>query len=158
VKSTYLNIKDYLFIKNSINFVAIKASNLERLMKIYKLTMLITATGVDQPYKCNRFLIQYIFRDRNSNLFYFNVNTNMIVPSLTHFFSALIWLEREMFDMFGIYFSRSINNENQDLRRILTDYHFKGHPMRKDFSLIGYSEKIYSYITKTIRDKKEIIF
>ena len=71
-------------------------------------------------------------------------------------FSSAIWIEREIYDLFGIYFSNS--NKSNDLRRLLTDYHFKGHPLRKDFSLIGYQEKIFSYLTKTIRTKHEVIF
>ena len=68
-----------------------------------------------------------------------------IVPSITSIYKVAGWFEREIWDLFGIYFS----NHN-DLRRILTDYGFKGHPLRKDFPLTGYTELRYFYNEKRI--------
>jgi NADH:ubiquinone oxidoreductase subunit C len=117
---------------------------------------LLMATAIDQPYKINRFTMQYVFSDYIlAQPCYITVHTELIVESLVDYFSSAIWLEREIFDMFGIYFSGGFLS---DLRRILTDYHFKGHPLRKDFTLIGYNEKIYSNLSKTIFDKKYVTF
>ena len=66
--------------------------------------------------------------------------------SITSIFSGASWWEREIYDFFGIYF-----NNNKDLRRILTDYGFKGHPLRKDFPLCGYYELIYDDVNKIIK-------
>lgn len=119
--------------------------------------LLITATAIDQINKLNRFLLTYIFITyTKAHHIYINYNTSLAAPSIVDLFSTAIWLEREIFDLFGIFFS---NNKNtNDLRRILTDYHFKGHPLRKDFSLIGYQEKLFSYLTKTIQSKTQVVF
>ena len=76
--------------------------------------------------------------------------------SIADLYPSAIWLEREIYDLFGIYFNS--NDKKNDLRRILTDYNFKGHPLRKDFSLIGYNEKFFSYRTKTIKNRKDFSF
>jgi NADH dehydrogenase (ubiquinone) Fe-S protein 3 len=67
------------------------------------------------------------------------------VPSITSIYSAADWYERETFDMFGVFFSN-----HRDLRRILTDYGFDGHPLRKDFPLSGYTEIRFDFEKKRI--------
>ena len=74
------------------------------------------------------------------------INSNEVVPSLTKIFPSANWMEREVFDMYGINFK-----DHPDLRRILTDYNFEGHPLRKDFPLTGHTEVRYS------EDKKKVI-
>jgi len=115
------------------------------------------ATAMDQQEKINRFFMIYVFGDYVTTFkFYVNVNTDRILPSIIDYFGSAIWLEREAYDMYGIYFQS--NSVNSDLRRILTDYHFKGHPMRKDYTLIGYNEKLYSYLHKGLMNKTDVIF
>lgn len=119
--------------------------------------LLITATVIDQINKINRFLLAYVFITYiRAQRIYIIINTSLIAPSIVDLFPSAIWLEREIYDLFGVYFSNS--NNTTDLRRLLTDYHFKGHPLRKEFSLIGYQEKVFSYLTKTIKTKTQIIF
>lgn len=119
--------------------------------------LLITATAIDQISKYNRFLLQYIFVTYTiPQRIYININTNLQCESIKDVFSTAIWLEREIYDLFGLFFEN--RESTNDLRRILTDYHFKGHPLRKDFALIGYNEKLYSYLTKSIRNNTEVIF
>lgn len=72
-------------------------------------------------------------------------NEILSIPSLSKIFNSATWLEREIWDCFGIFFSR-----HSDLRRILSDYGFKGHAFRKDFPLIGFYELQYTLINKTI--------
>lgn len=141
------------------NDIFIQAQNIDYISKLLKkqLYLLITATAVDQVYKDNRFLLQYVFSLLNkAQHIYVQYNTPLKAISIIHIFSSAIWLEREIFDLYGIFFISS--GKNNDLRRLLTDYHFKGHPFRKDFALIGFEEKVYSYRRKTIETSKWIAF
>ena len=98
----------------------------------------VELVGIDYPNKKNRFYLLYQFNSFLFNFrFFFKFNTNEFdwIPSISFLFNNVIWYEREVFDLFGIHFYG-----NNDLRRILTDYGFKGHPLRKDFPLIGYVE------------------
>jgi NADH-quinone oxidoreductase subunit C len=159
-KSFYLlSNKSLTSLKLLCDDISIKPSNLLDIIALLKQSshLLITATSIDQINKLNRFLLTYIFITyTKAHRIYINYNTSLTAPSIVELFPSAIWLEREIFDLFGVFFSN--NNNSNDLRRILTDYHFKGHPLRKDFSLIGYQEKIFSYLTKTIRTKTEVIF
>jgi NADH/F420H2 dehydrogenase subunit C len=103
---------------------------------------------VDYPWKENRFEIFYnllsITFNSRINLI-INVDEHYSVESISNLYSVAGWFEREIWDMFGIYFWNHL-----DLRRILTDYGFKGHPLRKDFPLSGYTEVRYFYNEKRI--------
>ena len=110
---------------------------------------LIDITAVDYPNRESRFKIVYLLLSLENNLRVI-VNTNIedkkIVPSLTKIFPSANWMEREVFDMYGILFK-----DHPDLRRILTDYGFEGYPLRKDFPLTGHTEVRYS------EDKKKVV-
>lgn len=91
--------------------------------------------------KKNRFSVNYLITSLQTNLrHYIIVKTNEVepLPSVTFFFKSAYWIEREVWDMFGIFFKNHL-----DLRRILTDYGFKGHPLRKDFPVTGYVDLFY---------------
>ena len=114
-----------------------------------KFKQLIDIAGVDYPENEKRFELIYLFLSHENNtriklLIKFNVNQS--INSLTKMFPSANWMEREVFDMYGIKFKN-----HPDLRRILTDYGFKGHPLRKDFPLTGFNEVRYSE-----KDKKVI--
>ena len=103
--------------------------------------MLMELCGVDFPEREDRFDIVYCLLSLSLNQrirVKTQTNTNSAVPSVTGVFSAANWWEREAWDLFGIYFS-----DHPDLRRILSDYGFEGHPLRKDFPLTGYVEVRY---------------
>lgn len=154
-----LSSKPLISIKILCKDLSIKPNNFSNIVQYFKKNtyLLITATAIDQINKINRFLISYVFVTYTiAQHIYINMNTNLKISSITNFYPSAIWLEREIYDLFGIYFTTSDNSN--DLRRLLTDYHFKGHPLRKDFSLIGYKEKVFSYLTKTIRTKIEVVF
>ena len=110
---------------------------------------LIDITAIDFPSREKRFKIIYLLLSHENNLRII-VNTNVedkkIVPSLTKIFPSANWMEREVFDMYGISFK-----DHPDPRRILTDYGFEGHPLRKDFPLTVHTEVRYS------EDKKKVI-
>jgi len=110
---------------------------------------LIDITAVDYPQKDERFKIVYLLLSHENNQ-RITVNTNIsektTVPSITKIFPSANWMEREVFDMYGISFK-----EHPDLRRILTDYGFKGYPLRKDFPLTGHSQVRYS------EDRKKVV-
>ena len=115
-----------------------------------KFRQLIDITAVDYIGSENRFKMIYLFLSHEYNLrinITFNINENEIVNSLTKIFPSANWMEREVFDMYGIKF-----NDHPDLRRILTDYGFSGHPLRKDFPITGHSEVRYS------EEKKKVIY
>ena len=114
-----------------------------------KFRQLIDITAVDYIGSENRFKMIYLFLSHEYNLrinITFSINENEVVNSLTKIFPSANWMEREVFDMYGIRFK-----DHPDLRRILTDYNFKGHPLRKDFPLTGFNEVRYSE-----KDKKVI--
>ena len=115
-----------------------------------KFKQLIDITAVDYIGSENRFKMIYLFLSHEYNLrinISFNIKENEIVNSLTKIFPSANWMEREVFDMYGIKF-----NDHPDLRRILTDYGFSGHPLRKDFPITGHSEVRYS------EEKKKVIY
>ena len=115
-----------------------------------KFRQLIDITVVDYPEQSQRFKVVYLFLSHEFNqrilLSYF-INENELIPSLTKIFPSANWMEREVFDMYGIKFK-----EHPDLRRILTDYGFEGYPLRKDFPLTGHVEVRYS------EDNKKVIY
>jgi NADH-quinone oxidoreductase subunit C len=102
---------------------------------------LMTICGVDYPEHPERFEVVYnLLSLRHNRRVRVKVTTDEAtpVPSVTAVFSSANWFERETWDMYGVFFS-----DHPDLRRILTDYGFEGHPMRKDFPLTGYVELRY---------------
>ena len=110
---------------------------------------LIDITAVDYPQDEKRFKVVYLLLSHEKNLRII-INTKIdektTVPSITKIFPSANWMEREVFDMYGISFK-----DHPDLRRILTDYGFKGYPLRKDFPLTGHTEVRYS------GEKKKVI-
>jgi NADH-quinone oxidoreductase subunit C len=136
----YINIESEdllnvaLFIKNNENT---------------KFRQLIDLTVVDYPENSQRFKVVYLFLSHEFNqriILSYLINENEVIPSLTSIFPASNWMEREVFDMYGVKFK-----DHPDLRRILTDYGFEGHPLRKDFPLTGHTEVRYS------EDQKKVI-
>ncbi len=125
--------------------VDIEADEVVRVMKSLReqlqFQILTDIAGVDWPKREKRFDVVYHLLSLNRNArvrVKLQTDENTPVPSITGVWPAANWLEREAFDMFGIVFS-----DHPDLRRILTDYGFSGHPFRKDFPLTGYVELRY---------------
>ena len=114
-----------------------------------KFRQLIDITAVDYPENQKRFKMVYLFLSHELNqriILSFFINENQQIPSLTKIFPSANWMEREVFDMYGVKFT-----DHPDLRRILTDYGFEGYPLRKDFPLTGHTEVRYS------EEKKKVI-
>tara|TARA_A100001011_G_C14039191_1_gene727019 strand:- start:15 stop:605 length:591 start_codon:yes stop_codon:yes gene_type:complete len=113
-----------------------------------KFKQLIDITAVDYIEKEKRFKIVYLLLSHEFNhriQIDFSINENDLVSTLVSIFPAANWMEREVFDMYGIKFK-----DHPDLRRILTDYGFEGHPLRKDFPLTGHTEVRYSENEKKV--------
>ena len=111
---------------------------------------LIDITAVDFPENEKRFKLVYLLLSHEFNirvLLDCYTAENEIISSITSIFPSANWMEREVFDMYGVKF-----NDHPDLRRILTDYNFEGHPLRKDFPLTGHKEVRYS------EDSKKVIY
>ena len=114
----------------------------------WKFKQLIDIAGVDYPENEKRFELVYLFLSHEHNLrikVLTKFQINQPINSLTKIFPSANWMEREVFDMYGIKFKN-----HPDLRRILTDYGFKGHPLRKDFPLTGFNEVRYSEKEKKV--------
>ena len=114
-----------------------------------KFRQLIDVTVVDHPENIQRFKVVYLFLSHEFNqriILNYLIGENEVIPSLTAIYPAANWMEREVFDMYGVKFK-----DHPDLRRILTDYGFEGHPLRKDFPLTGHTEVRYS------EDQKKVI-
>ena len=113
-----------------------------------KFKQLIDITTVDYPERDKRFKMVYLLlsHEKNSRIkIEFDIKEGEILSSLTSTFPSANWMEREVFDMYGVEFK-----DHPDLRRILTDYGFKGHPLRKDFPLTGHDEVRYSEEDKKV--------
>lgn len=109
---------------------------------------LVDITALDYPKDIRRFRVVYQFLSYVYNqrlTLKISVSSMEPVPSLTNIYNSSNWLEREVWDLFGVFFSN-----HSDLRRILTDYGFQGFPLRKDFPLTGFVELIYSDEEKRI--------
>ena len=110
---------------------------------------LVDITAIDYPEKEKRFTIVYFLLSHENNfriILKVDADDKFSIPSITKIFPSANWMEREVFDMYGIYFK-----DHPDLRRILTDYGFEGYPLRKDFPLTGHTQVRYN------EEKKKVI-
>jgi NADH-quinone oxidoreductase subunit C len=115
-----------------------------------KFSSLVDITAVDYPDRPKRFDVVYHFLSMYQNhriRLRVSIREDEMVPSITGVHPSANWFEREVFDMFGILFSG-----HPDLRRILTDYGFRGYPLRKDFPTTGYTEVRYD------EEKKRVVY
>ena len=113
-----------------------------------KFRQLIDIAGVDYPQEEKRFSLVYLLLSHEKNIrikvsIHFEVGKK--IPTITKIYPSANWMEREVFDMYGVEFI-----DHPDLRRILTDYNFEGHPLRKDFPLTGFNEVRYSEKEKKV--------
>tara|TARA_B100000700_G_scaffold262930_1_gene299768 strand:+ start:1064 stop:1681 length:618 start_codon:yes stop_codon:yes gene_type:complete len=146
-------IKDTI-IKNSELLVNVELNNLYSAILFLKtdskckFKQLIDIVAADYPDQEKRFKIYYLLLSHENNLrikISAELNIDEKVPSITKIYPSANWMEREVFDMYGIKFKN-----HPDLRRILTDYNFKGFPLRKDFPLTGFNEVRYSEKDKSV--------
>jgi len=113
-----------------------------------KFRQLIDIAGVDYPEEEKRFNLVYLLLSHEKNIrikVSINFEIEKKIPTLTKVYPSANWMEREVFDMYGIEFAK-----HPDLRRILTDYNFEGYPLRKDFPLTGFKEVRYSEKEKKV--------
>ena len=113
-----------------------------------KFRQLIDIAGVDYPEEEKRFKLIYLLLSHEENIrikISINFEIGKKIPTITKIYPSANWMEREVFDMYGVEFI-----DHPDLRRILTDYNFEGHPLRKDFPLTGFNEVRYSEKEKKV--------
>ena len=121
---------------------------LETLRDDHAYQQLMEIAGVDYPDRAERFEVVYMLQSLTKNhrvMVKCSASEDTPVPTVTTLWPNAGWLEREVFDMYGVTFAG-----NPDLRRILTDYGFEGHPFRKDFPMTGYTELRYSEEEKRV--------
>ena len=152
--SSHIEETNSLQIANDEIVISSAATSLLRLIQFLKedqnckFNILIDICGVDYPEKDKRFEIVYHFLSLSVNR---RIRVKLMtdeetkVPSIVDLFPSAGWYEREVYDLFGVIFSG-----NTDLRRLLTDYGFNGHPLRKDFPLTGYVEVRYDEEQKRV--------
>jgi NADH-quinone oxidoreductase subunit C len=156
----YVHLSSHIEETNSLQIaddeivISSAATSLLRLIQFLKedqnckFNILIDICGVDYPEKDKRFEVVYHFLSLSVNR---RIRVKLMtdegtkVPSIVDLFPSAGWYEREVYDLFGVIFSG-----NTDLRRLLTDYGFKGHPLRKDFPLTGYVEVRYDEEQKRV--------
>lgn len=137
----------------SVYIVLSSIENITSFLKINnicKFRTLIDITAIDYPAEEKRFTLVYHYLSMEQNIrirIKSSIKEGQIVPSITKLFPAANWFEREVFDMYGILFSN-----HPDMRRILTDYGFQGHPLRKDFPTTGYLELRYD------QERKKVVY
>ena len=156
----YVHLSSHIEETNSLQIaddeivISSAATSLLRLIQFLKedqnckFNILIDICGVDYPEKDKRFEIVYHFLSLSVNRrirIKLTTDEGTKVPSIVDLFPSAGWYEREVYDLFGVIFSG-----NTDLRRLLTDYGFKGHPLRKDFPLTGYVEVRYDEEQKRV--------
>ncbi len=154
------NVLNRLIIETQITYqelsILVKKDSLEQVMiklkkeEAYSFGVLIDICGIDYPNKKSRFTVVYqLLSLKHNQRIKVKVETSDedFIPSIKSIFSTAHWYEREVWDMYGIFFEG-----NDDLRRILTDYGFSGFPMRKDFPLTGNVEVRYDM------EKQKIIY
>lgn len=140
VNNTIFLILDISYLKKSLLFI--------KLNEFLRFDILVDICAVDYYKNYNRFEITYIVLSilYNTRIFIkFYLNDLTTLESISDIFISATWWEREVWDMFGIFFEN-----NRDMRRILTDYGFEGHPLRKDFPLSGFLEVKYDFYKKTV--------
>ena len=134
--------------------VEVQASQIETVVEFLRtdsacrFSSLVDITAIDHPERAQRFDVVYHFLSMYQNhriRLKAAVGDDEMVPSIHAIHPSANWFEREVFDMFGILFSG-----HPDLRRILTDYGFRGHPLRKDFPTTGYTEVRYDEAQKRV--------
>ena len=163
-KKLLLNYRDFLrnifpqsigYLVNNELIIKISPKKIKRVLTFLKnhtqcqFKVLVDMCGVDYPEKKNRFEVIYnlLSISYNSRITVsVSVDEKTPIDSVTPIFSGADWLEREVWDMFGIFFLG-----HKDLRRILTDYGFKGNPLKKDFPLMGYNELFFSIFLKRLK-------
>ncbi|TRD12537.1 NADH-quinone oxidoreductase subunit C [Erythrobacter insulae] len=114
----------------------------------HKYQQMMEMAGADYPDRAERFEVVYMLLSLTKNhriMVKCSTDENTPVPTITTLWPNAGWLEREVFDMYGVTFAG-----NKDMRRILTDYGFEGHPFRKDFPMTGYTELRYSEEEKRV--------
>lgn len=146
-------IVEYIFEKDELVFT-VKKENICQVLHFLKddkecaFELLVDLCGVDYPEREERFEVVYNLLSLKQNhriRLKVSVSEDDLVPSVVDIYSVAGWLEREVWDMYGVMFEG-----NPDLRRILTDYGFEGHPQRKDFPLTGYVELRYDEELKRV--------
>ena len=152
-----LKIKDKIVHSEIINNELSLVINPSSILKFVEFLMvdnecqfstLIDITAVDYPEKLERFTVVYHFLSMSQNQrirISASITEVEVVPSIVALHPSANWFEREVFDMYGIFFSG-----HPDLRRLLTDYGFTGHPLRKDFPTSGYLEVRYDEVKKQV--------
>jgi len=163
IKAHLISVSNYLlsvlpifsvYFNRSTLVVFVKPEDLVLVLNFLKLhshtqcTLLTSISGVDYPHRKRRFEVVY---DLLSVKFNARIRVKtfvdelIVLSSVNKIFSAATWWEREIWDLFGVFFE-----DNQSLKRILTDYGFEGHPLRKDFPLSGYVESRYDERSKRV--------
>ena len=146
IKNTSINL-DELLIETSHDDLIEVIIFLKSYDKL-KFRQLIDIVAVDYPEEEKRFKLIYLLLSHEMNKrikVSINFEIEKKIPTLTKVYPSANWMEREVFDMYGIDFI-----DHPDLRRILTDYNFEGHPLRKDFPLTGFNEVRYSEKEKKV--------
>ncbi len=146
ISSSEINFEELIF-KTSVSEITevIKFLKFDNRLKFKQL---IDIAAIDYPNEDKRFELVYLLLSIENNFrvkISIKFETNEKIPSIVKIFPSANWMEREIFDMYGIKFTN-----HPDLRRILTDYNFKGHPLRKDFPLTGFNEVRYSEKEKKV--------
>ena len=146
ISSSEINFEELIF-KTSVSEITevIKFLKFDNRLKFKQL---IDIAAIDYPNDEKRFELVYLLLSIENNIrlkISIKFESNEKIPSIVKIFPSANWMEREIFDMYGIKFTN-----HPDLRRILTDYNFKGHPLRKDFPLTGFNEVRYSEKEKKV--------